>query len=276
MIGEVDKKVIETTIEVGKKVGKEIGNSLENITKETNALEKTTDFLETIDIDKKIGQNERYTGANESKKIEDIDIDEKVNNQNKETDKKIDNSKNLKDIDIEQRVLKDENGNPILDSEGRKQYLDDNDKVFRVGDELIKNCVYEVNGYVYKTDDKGRIVNVSGNLKTKNHEGNRDRKNKISEIGKGDQKPGDEKGHIIGDQFGGSNGIENLIPQCDKLNHGEYKKLEEQLAKEVKKGKDVKVDINLNYSENSHRPDSLSVTYSINGEKHIVVFKNGG
>ena len=36
MIGEVGKKVIETTIEVGKKVGKELGNSLENITKETN------------------------------------------------------------------------------------------------------------------------------------------------------------------------------------------------------------------------------------------------
>lgn len=81
MIGEVGKKVIETTSEMSKKIGetkkevsKEIGNSIENIAAET------TDLLKDIDIDKKIGQNiDKSANTNENyNKIEGIDIDKKI------------------------------------------------------------------------------------------------------------------------------------------------------------------------------------------------------
>lgn len=157
-----------------------------------------------------------------------------------------------------------------------KSYKDDNGKEHRVGDNLVPNNQYEINGYKYKTDSNGRISTVEGTLHLKHHEGRLKIKDSMDKIGRGEQKKTHDRGHLIGDQFDGSNGLENITAQDSKENKGSYKKLEDQLANEVKTGKDVKVKIELNYDKKSVIPTDRAFHYSIDGEKHIQIFPNGG
>lgn len=48
--------------------------------------------------------------------------------------------------------------------DGKTYYYDDNGKLYRVENELMPNSEYEINGYKYKTDDKGRIVSAEGTV----------------------------------------------------------------------------------------------------------------
>lgn len=162
----------------------------------------------------------------------------------------------------------------FIDSEGNKCYTDDNDEVYRVNNDLVADDTYEINGYKYETDEQGRIVSAEGKLQVKDHDSYRKIKDTKSEIGKGDEKETDDRGHIIGDQFNGSNGMENIVAQDSALNQREYKDLENQLAKEVNNGKDVHMRVDLNYPGDSYRPGSFLVSYSINGEEFVKVFSN--
>lgn len=155
-----------------------------------------------------------------------------------------------------------------------KQYSDDNGNLYRVENNLCPNNMYEINGYIYETDDKGRIVSVEGKLYLKDREERLPIKDSIETIGKGDQKEGDDRGHLIGDQFNGSNGLENMIPQDSDINRKDYRNFENELAKEVKDGKEVYVKIEVTYSEDSRRPEALSVSYSIDGKENIRIFPN--
>jgi DNA/RNA endonuclease G (NUC1) len=84
----------------------------------------------------------------------------------------------------------------------------------------------------------------------------------------------DDRGHFIGDQFGGAPRLENLFPQDAEINKGIYKSLEDQLAKQVRNGKDVYVDIKPLYEYNSKRPTKIIFKYSIDGEKFLKIFPN--
>lgn len=159
--------------------------------------------------------------------------------------------------------------------DGKTYYYDDNGKLYRVENDLAPNTEYEINGYKYQTDDKGRIVSAEGTLRMKDRDGRLPIKDSIEDIGKGDQKEGDDRGHLIGDQFDGSNGLENMVPQDANVNRNDFKNFENELAKEVKDGKDVKVKIEPIYDGDSRRPDAIVVTYSINGEESVRVFPNG-
>lgn len=159
--------------------------------------------------------------------------------------------------------------------DGKTYYYDDNGKLYRVENDLAPNTEYEINGYKYQTDDKGRIVSAEGTLRMKDRDGRLTIKDSIEDIGKGDQKEGDDRGHLIGDQFDGSNGLENMVPQDANINRNDFKNFENELAKEVKDGKDVKVKIEPIYDGDSRRPDAIVVTYSINGEESVRVFPNG-
>ena len=156
-----------------------------------------------------------------------------------------------------------------------RQYYDDNGNLYRTGDELLPNNKYEINGYSYETDDKGRITLVEGILHIKDREGRLTIGDSIETIGKGDQKEGDDRGHLIGDRFNGSNGLENMIPQDADINRKDYRNFENELAKEVKDGKDVYVNIEVIYSEDSRRPEALVVNYSIDGKESTRMFTNG-
>lgn len=160
--------------------------------------------------------------------------------------------------------------------DGKNYYYDDNGQLYREDKDLFPNSEYTINGYEYKTDDAGRIVSAEGKLHMKEHEGQLTIKDSLKDIGKGDElAETDHRGHLIGDQFDGSNGLENLIPQDAIINRTTFVKLENQLASEVKNGNEVRVKIEPIYDGDSRRPDAIGVTYSINGERGIQIFPNG-
>ena len=84
----------------------------------------------------------------------------------------------------------------------------------------------------------------------------------------------DHQGHLIGHQFDGSDRLENLVPMDKSLNQGDYARLENTLADAVKDGADVKLKVEPVYEGDSTRPAEFRVTYSIDGDKDAVVFKN--
>lgn len=161
-----------------------------------------------------------------------------------------------------------------IDVNGSGGRVDDNGNVYRVGKELVPNNEYKINGYEYKTDESGRIVEASGRLQVKDHEGYRKIKDSKSDVGKGDEKETDDKGHLIGDQFNGSNGLENLVAQDSKINQVDYRNFENELAQKVNTGNDVRVSIKPEYSGDSHRPDAIVVNYSIDGKQGMRIFPN--
>lgn len=166
--------------------------------------------------------------------------------------------------------------NTVYEVDGAKHYTDDNGEVYRVDNDLVADNTYEINGYKYETDDQGRIVSAEGKLQLKNHEGYKTipQSTTLSEIGKGDEKATDDRGHPIGDRFNGKGDIGNLVPQDSTLNRGEYNKFEDSLAKEVAKGNEVYMKVEMDYPGKSYRPDSFIVSYSINGEEFTTTFFN--
>ena len=162
----------------------------------------------------------------------------------------------------------------IPDKLDTQSYYDDKGNLYRVGNELLPNNEYEINGYKYTTDDRGRIIKAEGKLHLKNHDGKLPIKDSIEDISKGDHKSTDDRGHIIADQFGGSNGLENMIPQDASINRGAYKTFEQELAQEVKSGKNVSVNIEPVYDGDSHRPSALAVTYGVDGKESVRIFPN--
>ena len=136
--------------------------------------------------------------------------------------------------------------------DNRKKYMDDNGNVYRIENSLIPNNNYELNGYTYTTDAEGRIASVEGVLHMKDREGR----------------------HLIGDQFDGPNGLENMIPQDADINRRDFKNFENTLAEKVKDGETVKVKIEPIYEGDSHRPTDILVTYSINGVEDMRIFPN--
>lgn len=154
-----------------------------------------------------------------------------------------------------------------------KEYLDDNGNKYRDGDRLLPNIKFEVNGYKYETDDKGRVVSAEGKLRMRDPDYERDMEN-VKKLEGQEYKPGDDRGHLIGHQFGGSDKLENLVPMDAKLNQGDFVKLENTLADAVKDGADVKLKVEPVYENDSTRPSEFKVSYSIDGDKDVVVFRN--
>ncbi|MCR5500793.1 MAG: DNA/RNA non-specific endonuclease [Acetatifactor sp.] len=157
---------------------------------------------------------------------------------------------------------------------GPKEYRDDNGVKYREGDTLLPNKVFEINKYTYKTDAYSRVISAEGKLQIKDHEGRRELDPR-SAVDKGDMKDTDDRGHLIADRFNGSGGIENLVPMDSHLNkHGDYAKMENTLADAMKAGCKVELKVEPRYANDQTRPCELKVTYSIDGEKEVTVFKN--
>ncbi|MBF2456554.1 DNA/RNA non-specific endonuclease [Listeria welshimeri] len=86
--------------------------------------------------------------------------------------------------------------------------------------------------------------------------------------------PGDQAGHIIADQFGGSPELDNLVSQLTNVNKSQYRKLEIKWADALKDNKSVTVNVKMNYAADGLRPVSFDITYSIDGEKFITTLSN--
>ncbi len=155
----------------------------------------------------------------------------------------------------------------------KREYFDDNGEKYREGNQLEPNKEFEKNGYTYETDDKGRIISAEGQLQVKDHNGRYDMDSR-NVVGHGEMADSDDRGHLIADRFNGSGGIENLVPMDGKLNKGDYAKLEETLAEAVNDGADVRLKVEPVYASDSNRPSEFRVTYTIDGDKDVVVFKN--
>lgn len=154
-----------------------------------------------------------------------------------------------------------------------KEYQDDNGKVFRIGNELVPNNEYEVNGYKYQTDDKGRIVSASGQLRMRDKNFSRNMENRDNLTDKGYQE-NDQRSHLIGYQFGGSGKLENIVPMDGSLNQGDYEKMENTLAEAVKDNAKVYLKVEPVYESDEKRPSEFRITYSIDGDKTAIVFRN--
>lgn len=223
-------------------------------------------FLEIVSMASEISKSENKGGFDIDKRVE-ISSTHEVRSEGKfDIDKRAEGPQN-RDVDDKSTTA---------DIQNETSKVDDNGNVYRIENELLPNNTYEINGYKYVTDEYGRIISAEGVLQKKDHEGKLPIVDSMSDIGKGDQKPTDDRGHLIGDQFNGSPGLENLVPQDAVINQKEVKALECSLANEVKKGSEVYLKVEPHYSGDSHRPDSFTYTYTIDGETSVKIFRNGG
>ncbi|MBG9855352.1 DNA/RNA non-specific endonuclease [Bacillus wiedmannii] len=141
---------------------------------------------------------------------------------------------------------------------------------------LKPNVKYETNGYLYQTDELGRIERASGELTLEM--GERNSKHQLAAGGedrvKAPSTQGDHGGHLIGTQFNGSPLIDNIVAMNGNVNVSAYKKLESAWAKALRREKEVFVDIRPRYSGTSIRPDSFAISYKINGIEKVKILKN--
>ena len=134
------------------------------------------------------------------------------------------------------------------------------------------NIKYKSCGYSYQTDSSGRIANWSGKLRLEDG-----KRNKTAQLAAGgvDRLPGDQGGHLIGSQFGGSGTSENLVAMAQTVNQGSYKKLENLWASALSAGKSVYVNGAAQYVGTSERPTKFIIEYIIDGEKNkSTIFNN--
>lgn len=149
---------------------------------------------------------------------------------------------------------------------------DDNGCIYKKNGKLLPNTEYTVNGNTYKTDGQGRIVETNSKPKY-TEESSRNTKEQM-ESGGEDRQENDDGGHIIAKILGGAEGEENLVPMRRTINRGDYKKMENEIAAALKEGKDVEVNISIEYDENSERPSKIRAEYYIDGKKTVVEFDN--
>ena len=139
------------------------------------------------------------------------------------------------------------------------------------------NTTYELAGAKYKTDGMGRVVESTfkidkGYATTPNLYNGKN----ITTIGKlKGGLAGDDGGHLLGQQFGGSSTVLNVVPMKSSVNRKEYLKLERQWQQTADAGKTVNAKVKLKYDGSStERPAWIEVIYEIDGKKYTKMFQN--
>lgn len=140
------------------------------------------------------------------------------------------------------------------------------------------NVQYDLGGVTYKTDSWGRVISSEFTI-DKNYMSKPNLYNAkdITAIGKlKGGMVGDDGGHLLAQQFGGSSTVLNVVPMKASVNRtGEYKRLEKLWNKAADEGKVVKTKVNLKYGNtNTERPDWIEVKYEINGETFTKLIAN--
>ena len=147
--------------------------------------------------------------------------------------------------------------------------IDDDGKTYCQNGELVPNNEYKLNGYSYKTDELGRTTQVHGTLTLKEEISNRPAAPEVKGMEENDQK-----GHLIGREFNGSDSEGNFAAMSSQVNQREFRAWEIENKKYLKEGKDVKVTIECVYDGDSHRPSSFIATREVDGEISEKVFNN--
>ncbi len=84
----------------------------------------------------------------------------------------------------------------------------------------------------------------------------------------------DDAGHAAGSRLGGSGGKGNIFPQTPSVNRGKFRDFENQVAREVEKGKSVVIRVVPDYGVSATRPDSVLYQARIDGVTHTRRFDN--
>lgn len=178
----------------------------------------------------------------------------------------------------------DDNGKPYMTDEG--DYIpnntyeidgtvyktDDRGEIYSADGKLYPNDTYELNGNVYTTDENGRIVDVQANP-TLTPENARD-SDAQKDAGGDDRREGDQGGHIVGRDMGGDGGEGNLVAMDSKINQSDYKRMENDIKRNLAEGKEVSTHTEISYSDDSERPDTVKVTVTADGKETVYTFDN--
>lgn len=147
--------------------------------------------------------------------------------------------------------------------------------IYKINNELLPNCTYSLGKYIYETDSLGRIAKVTfEQLELKSHKGRLPIVDSLQKIAHGFQKAGDDRGHLLADRFKGDNTAANIVAMNSELNQGDYKAMEDTWAEAITNGKIVSGTIELAYSGQSFRPDSIEVVYTIGKQLFTMLFEN--
>ncbi len=162
-----------------------------------------------------------------------------------------------------------------LDDAAQNVMTDTAGTIFQVNGELLPNITYKLGQCTYQTDALGRIIKVTfEDLTLTNRSGRLPILNTLQEIGRGFQRAGDDRGHLIADRFDGNNTLANIVAMNGELNKGAYKAMEYAWAKAIMNGQHVSGSIELVYSGSSFRPSTFEVAYSIGAELFEQLFSN--
>lgn len=154
-----------------------------------------------------------------------------------------------------------------------EECCDDNGRQYRTEEgKLLPNNTYELNGNVYTTDDHGRIIRCEATPKL-SPENPRDL-GAQQEVGGEDRRPTDQGGHIVGRDMNGDSGIGNLIAMDSKINQSDYKRMENDIKADLEEGKEVTTTTEITYSDDSDRPDKITVTVTSDGKVTVYKFDN--
>ena len=72
--------------------------------------------------------------------------------------------------------------------------------------------------------------------------------------------------YLAGDRFGGSGQLDNLVSQYWLVNLSSYRKLENDWKRAIQDGKNVDVNVRVEYNGSDLRPSAFSIEYTIDGE----------
>ncbi|WP_083229827.1 DNA/RNA non-specific endonuclease [Pseudoalteromonas sp. BMB] len=142
---------------------------------------------------------------------------------------------------------------------------------------LEANTTYRVGSYDYNTDEFGRVKSVSGKLDLDTVDRNKYQQSKAGATGGiKDGLVDDEGGHLIATIFKGPGEQINYAAMNGNLNKGAWKRMENKWAEALKETPPKEIDVNINaiYEENSKRPVAFDVTYIIDGKKKTLTFLN--
>lgn len=131
---------------------------------------------------------------------------------------------------------------------------------------------YERNGSKYYLDDKSRIVCCKASPHY-TEDGIRSQKDQM-EAGGDERRADDDGGHIVGRVLGGAEGAENLVPMRRTINRGDYKKMENEIARSAKDGKEITMEVQMQYQDDSTRPSAIVANYKIEDRAVEAKFDN--
>lgn len=127
-------------------------------------------------------------------------------------------------------------------------------------------------GYRFDIDNSGRTWKIEGTI-VEDSKQSRSKQAQLQAGGK-DRLPTDDGGHFIARRFKGPMEAFNHFAQDSEINRKIYAQLENQWAREHRKGEKVSIKIVPVYDGQSRRPTRLNIWFTIGNEEHSLNLPN--